>query len=81
MGRRPLTPEELFVLEQIQDMYGEQNSEEQVFFSDRDEAVLFVTDANGVKGFVAVLTNLGMWYADGTINSVQELRDKWLTPG
>jgi len=69
------------VLEQIQDMYGPQNTEDKVFFSDRNEAVLLVADRNGVQGMMAVLTNLAAWYADGTIPSVQELRDKWLTAG
>ena len=79
--RRALTQAELFVLEHIQDMYGPQNTEGRIFISDRDEAVLFVADRNGVQGMMAVLTNLAAWYADGTIASVQELRDKWLTPG
>ena len=78
--RRSLTPNENFVLEQIQDMYGPQNTEERVFFSDDNEAVLFVTDLNGTRGIAAVLTNLGDWYADGTIKTLQELREKWLTP-
>ena len=78
--RRPLTQDENFVLEQIRDMYGPQNSEDQVFFTERNEAALLVTDRNGVAGMWAVLTNLGAWYADGTIGSVQELREKWLTP-
>jgi hypothetical protein len=79
--RRALTQNELLVLEQIQDMYGPQNTEDRVFFSDRNEAVLMVTDRDGVAGMMTVLTNLGAWYADGTIGSLQELRDKWLSPG
>ena len=77
--RRALTKDEILVLEQIQDMYGPQNTEERVFFSDRNEAVLMVTDRDGVVGMMTVLTNLGAWYADGTISSLQELRDKWLS--
>jgi len=79
--RRALTKDEVLVLEQIQDIYGPQNTAEQVFFSDRDEAVILVTDRNGASGMMTVLTNLGAWYADGTIGSLQELRDNWLTPG
>ena len=78
--RRALSEGELFVLDQIRDMYGEQNDEDAVFFSDADEAVIFVTDRNGVQGLVAVLTNLAAMYADGTIGSAEELRAKWLTP-
>ena len=66
------------MLAQIQDMYGPQNSEDRVFFSDLDEAVLFVLDKNGVQGLAAVLTNLSDWISDGTIESVAELREEWL---
>ena len=78
--RRALSQGELFVLDQIRDMYGAQNNEEAVFFSDADEAAIFVTDRNGVQGLLAVLTNLAAMYADGTIGSAEELRAKWLTP-
>ena len=78
--RRALSQGELFVLDQIREMYGPQNDEDAVFFSDADEAVIFVTDRNGVQGLVAVLTNLAAMYADGTIGSAEELRAKWLTP-
>jgi len=78
--RRPLTEGEALVLSHIQDMYGPQNSVDKVFFSDRNEAVLFVTDNNGVAGLAAVLTNLAAWLQDGTIATVEELRNKWLTP-
>jgi hypothetical protein len=61
-------------------MYGRQNSEDKVFFGDRDEAVIFVTDVNGVEGLVAVLTNLWKMYTEGNIASPEELREKWLTP-
>jgi hypothetical protein len=79
--RRPLTEKETFILAQIQDMYGRHNSEDQVFFSDRNEAVIFVTDQHGVVGLGTVLTNLAGMIDDGTIATVQELRDKWLKLG
>ena len=79
--RRALTENEAFVLGQIQDMYGAQNSEDRVFFSDNNQAVLSIVDRSGTPGMMTVLTNLGAWYADGTIGSLQELRDKWLAPG
>ena len=78
--RRALSQGETFVLDQIRDMYGAQNNEEAVFFSDADEAAIFVTDRNGVQGLLAVLTNLAAMYADGTIGSAEELRAKWLSP-
>ena len=79
--RRPLTEGELFVLEQIRDMYGPQNSEDQVFFRPNGDAVLFVTDQNGVAGLAVYLTRLAAGHADGTIKTVQELRERWLTAG
>jgi hypothetical protein len=76
--RRILTEGEAFVLQQIQDIYGYQNTEQDVFFSDRDEAVILVKDRNGVGTMMTVLTNLANWYSDGTIASVDELRRNWL---
>ena len=69
------------MLAQIQDMYGTHNTEDQVFFSDANEAVLFVTDQNGDQVLMTVLTNLGAWYAEGVIKSVEELRTQWLSTG
>ncbi len=69
------------MLQHIQDMYGNQNTEQNVFFSVRDEAVIFVKDRNGNEGLLAVLTNLAAMVADGTITSEEELRAEWLTPG
>jgi hypothetical protein len=78
--RRRLSTGEQFVLDQIRDMYGTQNDEQAVLFSDKDEAVIFVRDKQGVQGLCAVLTTLGAMYSDGTIASVDELRSNWLTP-
>jgi hypothetical protein len=76
--RRPLTAEEQFVLTQVQDVYGPQNTEGDVFFTDRDEAALFATDRTGATAIVVVLTNLAQMYKDGTIATLDELREKWL---
>jgi hypothetical protein len=78
---RALTEGELLILELIREMYGEQNTREDVFFTDRDEAAIFVKDQNGVMGLCAVLTNLAAWYADGTISSIEELKSDWLRTG
>lgn len=76
-GRRQLTEGELFILRLIQEAYGPENSEDEVFFSDRDEAAIFVQgDGGGLD--LAVLTNLANSLADGTIPSVEELRREWL---
>ena len=78
--RRGLTEGELFILSEIQHVYGRHNSEEGVFFGDDDEAVLFVTDSHGDAALAAVLTNLANLYADGTMGSMEELRTQWLAP-
>ncbi len=77
--RRPLTEDELFILGLIQDAYGSENTEDEVFFSDRDEAVIFVQGDSESGGLgIAVLTNLAKSLADGTISSVEELKREWL---
>ena len=78
--RRSLTEGEQFVLAQIQDIFGPQNEESDVFFS-RDEAVIFVKDRKGVSVGVVVLTNVAQMYEDGTIASLDELRRDWLRGG
>ena len=77
-SRRPLTDEEQFVLSHVQDIYGRQNTEDEVFFTDHDEAALFATDRSGSTALVVVLTNVAQMYKDGTIATLEELRNKWL---
>jgi hypothetical protein len=79
--RRSLTQGEQFVLAQIQDIYGPQNEESDVFFSGPDEAVIFVRDRTGARVGVVVLTNVAQMYEDGTITSLEELRRQWLRAG
>jgi hypothetical protein len=79
--RRSLTQGEQFVLAQIQDIYGPQNKEGEVFFSDLDEAVIFVMNRIGANVGVVVLTNVAQMYEDGTITSLDELRRDWLKAG
>ncbi len=61
----------------IQEVYGFENTEDEVFFSDKDEAVILVQGDGGGLG-LAVLTNLAMSLGDGTISSVEELKRDWL---
>ena len=75
--RRQLTEGELFVLRLIQEAYGNENTEDEVFFSDENEAVIFVKGDGGGLG-LAVLSNLAMFLEDGTISSVEELKHDWL---
>lgn len=73
-ARRALSDPERFVLAEIQAIWGEQNRDADVFIYAGCEAVLFVTSPDGGGPGVAVLTNLGNWYRDGTL-SLDELRE------
>lgn len=57
---------------------GSQNMAEEVFFTDADEAAIFVKAADGTSPVMANLTNLAAWRADGTISSDEELKKEWL---
>jgi len=76
--RRELTAGEIAILALIQREFGPQNSADQVFFIDADEAVIFAKAVDGTSGPMANLTNLAAWRADGTIASDDELRTEWL---
>jgi hypothetical protein len=77
MGRK-LTGGEIHILELIQQEYGSQNTEEGVFFTDKDEAVIFIKALDGTSPMLTVLTNLAKWYEDGTIANDDELINEWL---
>ncbi len=78
MRRRELTAKEAAILRVIQDGYGSQNSLDEVFFSEKDDAVIFVKSSDGATPLCANLTNLAAWGADGTISSDEELKRDWL---
>ncbi len=78
MQRRVLIDGENAVLTIIQQGYGPQNSIDKVFFTNADEAVIFVKASNGMSPVMANLSNLSAWRADGTISSDDELKTKWL---
>ncbi len=79
MGRRrDLTPGEASILTIIQQGYGSQNTIYEVFFSDSDEAYIFVKSPDGTTPLMANLTNLAAFRADGTISSEEDLKRKWL---
>ena len=71
--RRDLTEIEQFVLREVQSYWGEQNTADEVFFTDSDEAALFVKARDGSLPVCLVLTNLGTWHRDGLL-SIDELR-------
>ena len=62
----------------IQEEYGPQNTEKEVFFSEADEAALFVKARDGTSPLMVVLTNLAAWRQDGTIANDDALRSEWL---
>ena len=79
--RRKLTPSEAHVLELVREIYGDQNTEEEVFFPSKEEAAIFVKAADGSSPLMVHLTNLAHWRANGTIDSDEELKKDWLTIG
>ncbi len=79
MKRRELTNEEREILRVIQSLYGPQNDAGHVFFSNQNEAVIFIKDGDGVQVLAANLTNLSNFRADGTIASEDELVRDWLS--
>jgi len=62
----------------IQEGYGLQNTADEVFFTEADEAVIFVKASDGSSRVMANLSNLAAWRADGTIPSDEVLRRDWL---
>ena len=66
----------------IQEEHGPQNTEQEVFFTDADEAGMFIKARDGTSPMMVVLTNLAAWRADGTIANDEALRREWLNvPG
>ena len=53
MGRRALTAEETNVLAIIQQGYGPQNDSDRVFFTESDEAAIFVKASDGTSPMMA----------------------------
>ena len=78
MKRRTLTVGEAEILRMVQEEYGPQNTEKEVFFSEANEAVLFVKARDGTSPIMVVLTNLAVWRQDGTIANDDVLKKEWL---
>ena len=78
MRRIDLTSGEAAILRMIQQGYGLQNLADDVFFTDADQATIFVKASDGTSPVMANLTNLASWRADGTIRSDEELKREWL---
>ena len=67
-SRRPLSGDETRILKEIQDFWGSQNGDPDVFISDSGEAVIFVPATDGSQPLVVNLTNLGAWLRDGSLD-------------
>jgi hypothetical protein len=76
--RRELTPGEVRILAIIEERFGARNRPDEVFFTDADEAALFIKAPDGTSVAAANLTNLAGWRADGTILTDEELKSEWL---
>ena len=74
---RKLTAVESAILAIIRDRFGNRNTREEVFFTDAEEAALFVKAPDGALVAFANLTNLAAWRAEGTIGSDDELKTEW----
>ena len=46
----------------IQEGYGSQNTADDVFFTNADEAAMLVKASNGTSSLMANLTNLAAWH-------------------
>lgn len=66
-SRRPLTIDETGILREIQDFWGPQNGDADVFIGGSDEAAIFATATDGSKPVMVNLTNLGAWLRDGSL--------------
>ena len=75
---RELTIDESNILNVIQDMYGDQNTTEQIFFSD-SEACISIKNSVGENIMFANISNLATWHSDCSIATEKELREKWLS--
>jgi hypothetical protein len=75
---RELTAGEAAILAIIAEQFGARNTTGGVFFTDADEAALFIKAPDGTGVAAANLTNLAAWRADGTITSDEELKSEWL---
>jgi hypothetical protein len=78
MRQRELTSREAEILKIILEGYGSQNTVDDVFFTDANEAAIFVKASNGTSPLMANLSNLAALRADGTIPSDEELKTDWL---
>ncbi len=75
-GRRQLTTREAEILAAIQDLYGDVNDEDSVFFTPKQEAIIFIRDRAGVSQLMANLSFLAQLRDEGS--TLAEIREQWL---
>ena len=75
-----LTGDELTVLRLVQDIWGDLNMPEEVIATGDGGVGLFVKASDGTSPLFVHLTNLGSWYADGSL-SYEKLREWVSGPG
>ena len=78
--RRPLSAHELQILECIRELYGDQNTQEDVFVSDGDEAVIFVKEPDGSMPIMVNLTIMGIW-THGREPACEDIFQELIPPG
>lgn len=75
-ARRQLTTREAEILAAIQDLYGEVNDEDSVFFTPKQAAIIFIRDQTGVSQLMADLSFLAQLRDEGS--TLAEIREQWL---
>lgn len=79
--RRPLTTDEARILGVLRDQFGPANNLDAVFFTDRDEAIIFATDSNGVPGICVNLSFIPvMQRIEGVADADADVFEKYLRP-
>jgi hypothetical protein len=77
--RRLLTADEARILSVLREQYGPANNVDAVFFTDRDEAIIFAKDRNGVAGICVNLTAVPMMQQmEGVADA--DVFDRYLRP-
>ena len=77
---RPLTEDEFSVLRIVQEVWGDLNTTGGLIDTEHGGVGLFVKAPDGSSPLFVDLSNLGAWYADGSL-SHQKLREWIVGPG
>ena len=72
---RPLTPDELDILQMARDHLGPQNTEKDVFFTEEGGAAIFAKNESGSPCIMLHLTNLAEFIRHGDLTRADIVRD------